>query len=202
MYCYHIIRYWSCLLKRWKLHEPHLPVILKRFMGDKQMTRDEKFIQMWIRMVGSFIYIFYSCIFILYFVLLTVIKRDNDWAIHCENVWQKKSYIFIYLQIPILLIFLFIGRVDEAQTMRNQIYSLMKYTLYIIIYTYLLGLYLFSYLICLFSISFWNSKVLESIPSFSHRVQSHLYLNIYLTRNSFFGCQIGKSVFTASLQYM
>ena len=62
----------------------------------------------------------------LVFVLLTALKRDQRWAIQCENLLRKKSYIFIYLQLPILFISHRIGRVGEIGTMISQLWTILK----------------------------------------------------------------------------
>ena len=52
-------------------------------------------------------YIFYRYIIVLYFVSYTEFKRDENLAIHCESLWQKKSYKYIFADMSFAIFALY-----------------------------------------------------------------------------------------------
>ena len=123
------------------LHEPPFPVVLKIMMRGN-------------RLIGTKIQSIYSKVTYLPCIFCKAMKRDECWAIQCENEWWKKSYIFIYLQLPILFISHLISRVGEVVTMISQVWTIMAETSCIYKYIRLHNWLIFCFFLNVFIIHF------------------------------------------------
>ena len=104
-------------------------------------------------------------------------------------MYGRRSHIYLYIRIGIFLIFHSIESVDKTQELSVQ-YEYIWQRLHKYIYSYVIGLYLVSSLICLWFNVFEDRRVLESIPVSGCVIKSHTDLNSYLTWNSYLWLQI------------
>ena len=102
---------------------------------------------------------------------------------------RSHTHIYIYSYVFYLYFISLTELTRYKQHAVKYVYIFLRCNIYIY-YIYVIGLYLVSSWMCQLSNSFEDKKVLESIPWFSHWIDSHTGLNINLTWNSYFEFRI------------